>query len=151
VLLRIHPEIAAALDRGVRVEVAWGDLHPAELDEGLKHFKSWQHSLKTTHGRRPFIGSRASGSNVRVIISDPDGHFDAILGTYDWLSLGREPSHLAVSVRLDHPGALSDISLRIADILDSDAEKAGFSGMATTLRNIATDCERGMAVRKVQA
>jgi hypothetical protein len=138
------PHIRAALARKVNVDVLWG------LDPGGSPGKSFSEALQLlqsverepqTSGGRILVAKESSKSNARVLFSDRNGRYEAIVGSHDWLGGAGEPARQSGSLRLSHPGPVSRWCYVLADMVAADP-KLATSATLVGLRTAAAELEQ---------
>jgi hypothetical protein len=146
----IAPHLKAALNRGVRVDILWGGL----ADVGTKSsqpgplglLKELEREVQASGGRL-MVSSRPTRSNACVLLSDPDGKFEVLVGSFDWLSADGSTDALDLSVRISHPGPVSRLCLLLNDLIASD-ERLITSANSTGLKNASAELEKQMTQDK---
>jgi hypothetical protein len=144
VLNKLKEPIKAAILRGVRVDVICG---LPSLDEGgeshVKTTKKWlqetRKSLSGGAGNNLTVNDEPLNSDAKVLIWDiPDGSYQAIVGSYNWLygldspSSGRLGSE--VGVRLNDPRLVGNICTTLSGWIDAHGQQ--LNGVALRWRNI---------------
>ncbi len=140
----LAPHFKAAINRGICVDVLWGKL-PA-----IKNRKSHNGALQLLRvlenetqasGGRLLVVDEPCNSNARILLSDPLGVFEAVVGSHDWLSEPPTSTRKTASVRLSHPGPVGRLCLMLADVVAYD-ERLSTSASVVGLRNAAAMLDR---------
>lgn len=103
----LEPTLAAALARGVNVDLLWG----YDADEGalqsLKRFSAEAARRGDASGRLEYNRNKGSGSHAKFILWDsaPD-RFEACVGSHNWLSAVRADER-------DVRSRVTDVSVRV--------------------------------------
>ena len=111
--------VLAALKRGVSIDVSfgWKPNGVPDRSEAVKYLAAMQDMAPSTAttGRLQATAS-PSASNACLLLADPAGRFEAVVGSYPWLGGGD-----GASVRLKHPGPVGKVCSIVADLIGSDA------------------------------
>lgn len=125
--------IAAAIKRGVRVDVLWG---LPSLDGGGephgKTIKSWSQAMrKSSGGAGDYLAVNAEplNSDAKVLVWDrQDGSYQTIVGSYNWLYGldGPVAQHRGseASVRINDPRLVGSICSTLAGWLDASGQQS---------------------------
>ena len=113
VLMGLLPHLAAAVQRGVTVDLLWG--YSGTDDAGVvEYVKKLQYDYRDAPGQL-MCNAAPSGSHAKLLIWDsPDQSVNACIGSYNWLSAGAH-SLGELSVRLNHPNLVADLARFVAD------------------------------------
>jgi len=145
----IAPHLKAALNRGVRVDILWGGATggpKAVQTEASRLLRDLEREIQESGGRL-MVSSQPTGSNARVLLSDPDGELEALVGSFDWLSSDAGTGALDLSVRITHPGPVSRLCLFLADLFVFD-ERLITSANSTGLKNASAELEKQWSFSK---
>jgi hypothetical protein len=146
----IAPHVKAALNRGVRVDILWGglaDCVPRGVgNESLMVLRELEQEVQASGGRL-MVTAEPTRSNACVLLSDPDGEFEGLVGSFDWLSGEGSPYALDLSVRITHPGPVSRLCLFVSDLIVAD-ERLVTSANTTGLRNASAELEKQLTLDK---
>lgn len=140
----LQDPIAAAMKRGVRVDVLWG---LPSLDEGgdphAKTIKSWSQAIRQSSGGSGdnlTVNAEPLNSDAKVLVWDimEDGSYQAIVGSYNWLygldgQVAERPGS-EVSVRINDPRLVGSICSTLAGWLDASGQQS--SGISQRWRQI---------------
>ncbi|MGJ0524382.1 hypothetical protein ACR42A_12615 [Burkholderia gladioli] len=144
VLDQLKEPIKAAIDRGVRIDVLWG--LPSLDETGEPHAKAtkkWvqevRKSLSDGNGDNLAVNEEPLNSDAKILIWDsPDGAFQAIVGSYNWLYGQDGPSAgctgSEVGIRLSAPRLVGNICTTLSGWLDARGQL--LDGIALRWRNI---------------
>ncbi|MCX6624511.1 MAG: hypothetical protein NTY38_26310 [Acidobacteria bacterium] len=150
VVSQLESRLRAAVSRGVLVDVIWGG--PIEIpgrDDAHKSafelLKKIEWDSRHSPGRgRLVLGRKGTGSNARILIGDVGETFEAVVGSYDWLSSSPAQHVLDLSLLFRERGPVARIARLVADLAASDDALSKGSGM-TRLRHAAADLDRQTA------
>ena len=113
------PDLIAAAERDVDVVMLWGERRDAETEEPnqseikgrLVHSK-----IPPEVRERVRLARDPTGSHAKVLLADsgPDGAFEAVVGSCNWLSA--DYTCLELSVRLREPRLVQEVAGVLADM-----------------------------------
>jgi len=147
----LGPLVAAAVGRGVRVDLMWG--YSKGPSEDAKIVRALKAIRSTCHGNGNLLrfNEVATGSHAKLLIwDDANGGFLASVGSNNWLSAGQADygtHRFESSIRLHHSGVIADLCSTVAGLW-SRAE-APLSGASDIWHRTASDLER-LETRRVE-
>lgn len=140
----LQAPIAAAIQRGVRVDVLWG---LPSLEEGgelhAKTIKKWSQEIRRSSsggaGDYLTINEEPLNSDAKVLAWDvQDGFYRTVVGSYNWLygldGSVAERRGSEASVRISDPRLVGSICSTLAGWLDASGQQA--SGISLRWRQI---------------
>jgi phosphatidylserine/phosphatidylglycerophosphate/cardiolipin synthase-like enzyme len=123
-LEKLKTPLIEAVERGVYVELLWGYAASAETLD-------WCRKVEFDCRKRGVKGvfrfnTEPSQSHAKMLLADRCGHFEAVIGSHNWLSamVDTEDEQAAgathdISIKLTHAGLLADIARCIASFWGS--------------------------------
>jgi hypothetical protein len=114
VLEGVATQVAAALSRGVSVDLLWGYAgHTPDVASALDFIKKLQYDNKHAPGSLT-CNREPSGSHAKLIIWNTTEGVNACVGSYNWLSAGSTPMG-ELSIHIRHPSLVADLARFVAD------------------------------------
>ncbi|MEZ4408040.1 MAG: hypothetical protein R3A52_16430 [Polyangiales bacterium] len=135
-IIAIQPALAAAVKRGILVEIVWGSAEGIGHGAAMKILKKLEYdSLHAGGTGRLIINRRPTNSRAEVILGDVEGRVSAVLGGGSLLHDDDGPS---ISIKLRHPSILTTLCRVLADLSSRDPNLASGTGVLLLRNSAAT-------------
>lgn len=122
---KLTPLISSAIERGVVIDIMVAT-SPAEAKTDVTPVIRLIQDLANKTGNpgvsgRLAVTARRLPSNARLLCADPDGRFQCVVGSHDWLGPEMQ-DRVSLALRIRHPRAVARLCQLLADHLHRDPQ-----------------------------